>query len=120
MKLIIDIDEEKYEWIKKNNPNIDINSIVGAVANGKPFVQPLCPLDYPTEDDPYPICPVSEAKWIPVSERLPDYSDGYVVTRGEMCHRFMDIVAFDAVYKNWDNGGVVAWIDAKPYKGCGE
>ena len=34
MKIVIDIPEEKYEWIKKNNPNADINSIVGAVANG--------------------------------------------------------------------------------------
>lgn len=37
MKIVIDIDEEKYEWIKKNNPNADINSIVGAVANGTPY-----------------------------------------------------------------------------------
>lgn len=37
MKLLIDIDEEKYEWIKNNNPNIDINSIVGAIANGTPY-----------------------------------------------------------------------------------
>lgn len=36
MKLIIDIDEEKYEWVKKNNPNADINSFVGAIANGTP------------------------------------------------------------------------------------
>lgn len=37
MKLLIDIPEEKYEWVKKNNPNADINSIVGAVANGTPL-----------------------------------------------------------------------------------
>lgn len=37
MKLIIDIDKEKYEWIKKNNPNADTNSIVGAVADGTPY-----------------------------------------------------------------------------------
>lgn len=37
MKIVIDIPEEKYEWIKKNNPNADINSIVGAVANGTPY-----------------------------------------------------------------------------------
>ena len=120
MKLTIDISEERYEWIKKNNPNADINSIVGAVANGKPFVRPVCPLDYPTEEDPYPICPLSESKWIPVSERLPDYSGWYVVTREGMCKRFMAIVAFDAKYKNWGVGGVVAWIDAKPYKGGGK
>lgn len=34
MKIVIDLSEEKYEWIKKNNPNADPNSIVGAVANG--------------------------------------------------------------------------------------
>ena len=34
MKLIIDIPDDKYEWLKKNNPNADTNSIVGAIANG--------------------------------------------------------------------------------------
>lgn len=34
MKLVIDISEEKYEWIKKNNSNANPNSIVGAVVNG--------------------------------------------------------------------------------------
>ena len=37
MKLLIDIPKEKYEWIKKNNPNADTNSIVGAIANGMPI-----------------------------------------------------------------------------------
>lgn len=37
MKLIVDIPEEKYEWLKKNNPNADTNSIVGAVVNGMPY-----------------------------------------------------------------------------------
>lgn len=37
MKLVIEIPKEKYECIKKNNPNVDINSIVGAVANGTPL-----------------------------------------------------------------------------------
>lgn len=37
MKLLISISEEKYEWIKKNNPNADPNSIVGAIANGIPI-----------------------------------------------------------------------------------
>lgn len=37
MKVVIDIDKEKYERIKKNNPNVDIDSIVGAVANGIPY-----------------------------------------------------------------------------------
>ena len=38
MKLIIEIDKEKYEWIKKNNQNSkNIDSIVWAVANGIPY-----------------------------------------------------------------------------------
>lgn len=41
MKLIIDIPKEKYEWIKKNNPNADTNSIVGVVANGTPYKERL-------------------------------------------------------------------------------
>lgn len=37
MKLVIEIPEEKYEWIKAHNLNIDNDSIVGAVANGTPY-----------------------------------------------------------------------------------
>lgn len=37
MILLIDIPEDKYEWLKKNNPNADTNSIVGAIANGIPY-----------------------------------------------------------------------------------
>ena len=37
MKIVIDIPDEKFEWIKKNNPNADPNSIVGAVAHGTPL-----------------------------------------------------------------------------------
>lgn len=37
MKIVIDLPKEKFEWIKKNNPNADPNSIVGAVANGTPL-----------------------------------------------------------------------------------
>lgn len=37
MKLVIDIPKEKYEWIKKNNLNVDANSIVGAIKNGIPY-----------------------------------------------------------------------------------
>lgn len=39
MKLIIEIPDEKYEWIKKNNPNPDNNSIVGYIANGTPITE---------------------------------------------------------------------------------
>ena len=38
MQLIIEIDKEKYEWIKKNNQNKkNVDSIVVAVANGIPY-----------------------------------------------------------------------------------
>lgn len=37
MKLVIDMPKEKYEWIKKNNLNVDANSIVGAIKNGIPY-----------------------------------------------------------------------------------
>lgn len=37
MKLVIDIPEEKYEWIKKNNPNANPNDIVGAIVYGTPL-----------------------------------------------------------------------------------
>lgn len=51
MKLIIDIPEEKYEWVKNNNPNVDINSIIGAIANGIPYEER------------------SKEEWIPVKTR---------------------------------------------------
>lgn len=37
MKLIIEIPEEKYKWIKKNNPNADEKTIIGAIVNGTPY-----------------------------------------------------------------------------------
>lgn len=37
MKILIEMAEEKYEWIKKNNSHADPNSIVGAVAYGVPY-----------------------------------------------------------------------------------
>ena len=37
MKILIEMAEEKYEWLKKNNQNADPNSIVGAVTNGTPL-----------------------------------------------------------------------------------
>ena len=37
MKIVIKMAKEKYEWIKKNNPNADPNSIVGAITNGTPL-----------------------------------------------------------------------------------
>jgi len=63
MKLVIDIPEEKYEWIKKNNPNVDINSIVGAIANGTPLVVPIQPWVYNhrtgTTGDYCQLCPTN-------------------------------------------------------------
>ncbi len=37
MKIVIEMAEEKYEWIKKNNPNAKPDSIVGAVVHGTPL-----------------------------------------------------------------------------------
>lgn len=35
--------------------------------------KPLCPVDFPTEDDPYPVCTCRLPQdWIPVNERLPE------------------------------------------------
>lgn len=45
MKLVIDLPEEKIEWVKESNPNANPNSIVGAIANGTPYEE------RPTEGD---------------------------------------------------------------------
>lgn len=38
MQIVIDIDKDKYEWIKKNNQNKkNVDSIVVAFANGIPY-----------------------------------------------------------------------------------
>ena len=37
MKIMIEMEEEKYKWIKKNNPNAKPDSIVGAVVHGTPI-----------------------------------------------------------------------------------
>jgi len=35
--LMIKISEEKYKWIKENNPKADKNSVVGVIVHGKPL-----------------------------------------------------------------------------------
>ena len=121
MKLIIDIPEDKYEWIKKNNPNADVNSIVGAIANGIPY-----------EERP-------QGEWIPVKtrplteeekEEYPDYSfmydcklpdDGEEVLLTTSC----GYVVLDTFYCDdgcyfecyCDEGDVLAWMPLpEPYK----
>lgn len=37
MQIVIDIPEEKYKWIKENNPKADKNSIVGVILHGTPL-----------------------------------------------------------------------------------
>lgn len=37
MKVLIDIPEEKYKWIKENNSKADRNSFVGAIVYGTPL-----------------------------------------------------------------------------------
>jgi len=37
IELVIKIPEEKYEWLKENNPKADKNSIVGVIVYGTPL-----------------------------------------------------------------------------------
>lgn len=37
MEIVIEMSEEKYEWIKENNPKADKNSIIGAIVYGTPL-----------------------------------------------------------------------------------
>lgn len=37
IELVIKMSEEKYKWIKENNPKADKNSIVGAIVRGIPL-----------------------------------------------------------------------------------
>ena len=37
IELVIKISEEKYKWIKENNPKADKNSVVGVIVHGTPL-----------------------------------------------------------------------------------
>lgn len=37
MKIVIEIPDEKYNWLKENNPNPDNNSFIGYIINGTPY-----------------------------------------------------------------------------------
>ena len=37
IELVVKIPEEKYKWIKENNPKADKNSFVGIIVHGKPL-----------------------------------------------------------------------------------
>ena len=37
IEIVIDMPEEKYKWIKENNPKADKNSIIGAIIYGTPL-----------------------------------------------------------------------------------
>lgn len=37
IELLVKMSEEKYKWIKENNPKADKNSIVGAIVYGTPL-----------------------------------------------------------------------------------
>lgn len=37
MQIVINMSEEKYKWLKENNPKADKNSIVGAIIYGIPL-----------------------------------------------------------------------------------
>lgn len=109
----------------KNGSRSDQNAWIGGVYDcwelivNSQTVEPICPVDFPTEDDPYPVCPCkpSQVKWIPVSERLPE-KKGY----------FLTSTVFDDVYCDFWNGEgfertemILAWMPLpEPYIRGGE
>ena len=102
MKLIIDIPEEKYEWVKKNNPNADTNSIVGVIINGTPVS---------TEGD---LISRSELK-----KAINTYDKFAYLPDGKLCHfrdledseMYVPYIHFDDVIKAIDNAPTIS-----PYK----
>lgn len=80
-------------------------------------VRPICPVDFPTDDDPYPVCPLRTPEWTPVKTRLPDKNGFYLVTVVGYGYRpHMRILGYDAIGKKWGEGGVVAWCNILPYE----
>jgi hypothetical protein len=63
----------------------DIDVVPVAAIDNAQAVDPVCPVDFPIEDDPYPVCPCkpSQVKWVPVSERLPDKNMPCLVSVGK-------------------------------------
>ena len=59
---------------------------------------------------------VEGLQWIPCSERLPDKNGDYLVTMEGMCRPYIRKLGFSATSKTWGYGGVIAWMDVKPYK----
>lgn len=57
-----------------------------------------------------------QQQWIPCSERLPEKNGDYLVTMEGMCRPYMRFLGYSATSKKWGYGGVIAWMDVKPYK----
>lgn len=60
MKVVIDIPDEIYEWLKKKFPNADTNSITGAIANSTPYEDRPRGEWRDHSDDGYVECPFCE------------------------------------------------------------
>jgi hypothetical protein len=97
MKLVIEIDEKEYNEIKENKYGVFSGHIFETIRNGKPL---------------------SEPKWIPVTERLPEDYGPYLVTvkdelRGGLHEMVCKYIPNNLVFR-WSkqdvNGGVIAWM----------
>ena len=56
-------------------------------------------------------------EWIPVSERAPEKNGWFITTCEDICKRNVHTVFYDAKYKKWGRGGVIAWRPLpEPYK----
>jgi hypothetical protein len=104
MKLVIEIDEKEYNEIKENKYGVFSGHIFETIRNGKPL---------------------SESKWIPVTERLPEHYDTYLVTVKDELHGGLHTIVCKYIptnivfrwFKQDINGGVVAWMPLpEPYK----
>ena len=98
MKLVIEMSEEKYKWIKENNPKADKNSIVGAIVYGTPLPK--------------------EHGWIPVSERLPEEQGLYLVTVKVGDKYCVSTDIYNSLYKKgFKMLNAIAWMPLpEPYK----
>ena len=59
-------------------------------------------------------------EWILCSDRLPEKNGDYLVTMEGMCRPYMRFLGYSATSKKWGYGGVIAWMDVKPYKKEGD
>lgn len=62
-----------------------------------------------------------QGEWVPVSEKLPEKTGYYLVTRkGYSIKNHVKRVGYDANAKRWSEGSIIAWQPLpEPYKGGG-